>query len=134
MIDLVNVVVMVGIIGAIATFAWTREYEVPVLILIVMGILGGAFTVLNPDALNDRQRYISADEKRAATMFKQNCKQVGFVQANNSTDVGMGVSTSGKPVIGTIFSSNEDSYVYRCDDGIQYTLKYDIEKYRQYYK
>ena len=83
---------------------------------------------------NPSKRYISKDEARAAKMFKQNCKQVGFVQANNSTDLGVGVSTNGKPVVGTIFSSNEDSYVYRCDEGIQYTLTYDIEKYRKYYQ
>lgn len=134
MIDILNMVVVAGIIGAIAAFAWSRQYETPALILVAVTLIVVVTVILNPDIISDQPRYISANEKRAATMFKQNCKQVGFVQANNSSDLGLGVSTNGKPVVGTIFSSNEDSYVYRCDEGIQYTLTYDIEKYRKYYQ
>ncbi|EOV8625909.1 MULTISPECIES: hypothetical protein [Acinetobacter] len=134
MIDILSMVFVAGIIGAIGVFAWSRSFETPALIIAVMCIIVVVIVVLKPSIVSDQPRYISADEKRAATMFKQNCKQVGFVQANNSTDLGLGVSTNGKPVVGTIFSSNEDSYVYRCDEGIQYTLTYDIEKYRKYYQ
>ena len=134
MIDILSMVFVAGIIGAIGMFAWSRSFETPALIIAVMCIIVVVIVVLKPSIVSDQPRYISADEKRAATMFKQNCKQVVFVQANNSTDLGLGVSTNGKPVVGTIFSSNEDSYVYRCDEGIQYTLTYDIEKYRKYYQ
>lgn len=134
MIDIISMVFVAGIIGAIGVFAWSRSFETAALIIAVMCIIVVVIVVLKPSIVSDQPRYISADEKRAATMFKQNCKQVGFVQANNSTDLGVGVSTNGKPVVGTIFSSNEDSYVYRCDEGIQYTLTYDIEKYKKYYQ
>lgn len=79
-------------------------------------------------------RYISQDEKRAAKMFKQNCKQVGFTQGNKTKNTGVGLTTNGSAVFGTMSGSNEDTYNYICDGNIQYTLTYDIENYRKYYK
>lgn len=105
--------------------------------IIVFGVLLGCGCLLYifMNAENDpSSRYISNDEKRAAKMFTQNCKQVNYIQANNTTGLGLGVSTKGSPVVGAISSSNEDSYVYSCDGGVQYTLTYDIEKYREFYK
>lgn len=79
-------------------------------------------------------RHISEDEKRAAKMFKQNCKQVGFTQGNKTKNTGVGLTTNGSAVFGTMSGSNEDTYNYVCDGNIQYTLTYDIENYRKYYK
>ena len=83
---------------------------------------------------NPSKRYISKDEARAAKMFKQNCKQVSFIQANNTSGIGVGMTGQGSPVLGTVSSSNEDSFVYVCDGNVQYTLTYDIEKYRKFYQ
>ncbi|MFL1616222.1 hypothetical protein GHT89_16630 [Acinetobacter baumannii] len=104
--------------------------------LLMLGFLiaGGSLLYQIVTSPNEGGRYISSDEKRAAKMFTQNCKQVNYIQANNTTGLGLGVTTKGSPVVGAVSSSNEDSYVYSCDGGVQYTLTYDIEKYRQYYK
>lgn len=80
------------------------------------------------------ERYISKDEERAARMFKQNCKLVNFIQGNEKSSTGFGVSSGGSLIVGTGSSSNQDNYIYSCDGNIQYTLTYDIEKYRKFYK
>lgn len=86
--------------------------------------------------LNDgfqKNRYISKDEARAVKMFQQNCKQVNFIQSNETSGLGIGMTGKGSPVLGTVSSSNEDSYFYVCDEGVKYNLTYDIEKYRKFY-
>ncbi|MCE7534195.1 hypothetical protein [Acinetobacter nosocomialis] len=125
-------ITMMGMASLI--FGHGIERVIP-LIALGAGISGGCLLYILHTTQNDpSSRYISVDEKRAAKMFTQNCKQVNYVQANNTTGLGLGVSTKGSPVVGAISSSNEDSYVYSCDGGVQYTLTYDIEKYRQFYK
>lgn len=86
--------------------------------------------------LNDgfqKNRYISKDEARAVKMFQQNCRQVNFIQSNETSGLGIGMTGKGSPVLGTVSSSNEDSYFYVCDEGVKYNLTYDIEKYRKFY-
>ena len=134
MIDILSMVFVAGIIGAIGVFAWSRSFETPALIIAVMCIIVVVIVVLKPSIVSDQPRYISADEKRAATMFKQNCKQVSFIQANNTSGIGVGMTGQGSPVLGTVSSSNEDSFVDVCDGNVQYTLTYDIEKYRKFYQ
>ena len=104
-----------------------------ILVAIGVAITIGTFIFKSVET-QPTNRIISTDEKRAIKMFEQNCKQVNFIQANSNTGVGAGLSTNGKPIVGAIKSTNEDSYTYKCDDNIEYTLTYDIEEYRKYYK
>ncbi|MDH2020741.1 hypothetical protein N5J44_16315 [Acinetobacter ursingii] len=108
------------------------------LFLAIIFFGGGCLSFLTGTLLetqnNPSKRYISKDEARAAKMFKQNCKQVSFIQANNTSGIGVGMTGQGSPVLGTVSSSNEDSFVYVCDGNVQYTLTYDIEKYRKFYQ
>lgn len=134
--EISQIVMMVGTIimlgGGASIFMRGELTSFPIMAVgAVIALAGALFTFINSDPSS---RYISENEKRAAQMFTKNCKQVNFIQANNTTGLGLGVSAKGTPVVGTVSSSNEDSYVYSCDDGIQYTLTYDIEKYRQFYK
>ena len=121
------------LVSSVMVYSIYKDIMVACMCLIVaVFVLLGAFYY--QDQNNSPSRYISKDEVRAAKMFNENCKQVNFVQANNTSGVGIGLTTKGSPVVGTMSSSNEDSYVYACDENIQYTLTYDIEKYRKFYK
>lgn len=48
------------------------------------------------------------------------CKVTEKREGNSSLDTGVGISTSGKPVVGWISSDTPDQTAYKCDDGVTY--------------
>lgn len=131
---MVKFIAAFNIIVAVMLFFWKRTAAFPIVIFLL--IIGGGALFYGLVFLQDEMqnnRYISKDEARAAKMFQQNCKQVDYIQSNETTGLGIGMTGKGSPVLGTISSSNEDSYFYMCDEGVKYNLTYDIEKYRKFY-
>ncbi len=60
------------------------------------------------------------ENQKWASWAKEHCKVVEKRQGNLSLDSGVGISSSGKPVVGTITSSTPDQTSYQCDDGVTY--------------
>lgn len=69
--------------------------------------------------------------EQAATMKKEHCKQVAFVEGKTHTGVATGIAVTGKvtPVTGVVSSTDDDQYTYSCDSGKTYTLSYDYTKF-----
>lgn len=124
-------VFMIIIAGALLFWKKTDGFKI-VIPLIVLAASLYFWSILLNDGFQ-KNRYISKDEARAVKMFQQNCKQVNFIQSNETSGLGIGMTGKGSPVLGTVSSSNEDSYFYVCDEGVKYNLTYDIEKYRKFY-
>ncbi|EPC0068390.1 hypothetical protein ACRWP7_003298 [Escherichia coli] len=48
------------------------------------------------------------------------CKIIEKRQGSTSLESGLGISTSGQPIVGTMTNSTPDQTAYKCDDGITY--------------
>ncbi|MEO4091954.1 hypothetical protein ABH307_00655 [Acinetobacter pittii] len=84
-----------------------------------------------PLDLNQNRRFANEHRLEGEKLIALNCKLAEYKAPVSSDGSGVGVTTKGSVVVGSVSSSTNEQWTYLCDGNVKYTINFDLDKYRQ---